>query len=179
MLYTQTNDAAANAVVAYTDEFGQLGPFPTGGRGSGEPHLPSQGSVVVAEGRLFVTNAGSGELSVFDLDDMLLVATVPTGGSRPVSVAAAVGRAFVLNGGAEPSIGEIAFDEWALASVRPLPAGSDPAQVALSPDHRMLVVTQRGTNSISLLPLDGGAPVSFRRPGLLRTGSTSRATHSS
>jgi DNA-binding beta-propeller fold protein YncE len=165
MIYTQTNDAAANAVVAYSPELEQLGMFPTGGRGSGEPHLPSQGSVVAAAGWLFVANAGSGEVSVFELDQLRVVATVSSGGSRPVSVAVAAERAFVLNGGAEPSIGEIAFADWRLLSVRPLAPGSDPAQVALTPDQRMLVVTERGTNAISLHPLDGGASVSFASAG--------------
>ena len=165
MIYTQTNDASANAVVAYSRELEQLGSFPTGGRGSGAAHLPSQGSVVAAAGRLFVANAGSGELSVFELDGMSLLATTPTGGGRPVSVAVVEDRAFVLNGGDEPSIGEISFDGWELESVRPLAPGSDPAQVAVTPDGSMLVVSERGTNAISLLPVGGGSPVSFPSAG--------------
>jgi DNA-binding beta-propeller fold protein YncE len=164
MVYTQTN-AGENAIVAYSSDLEPLGSFLTGGRGTGEPHLPSQGSVVAADGRLFVVNAGSGELSVFPLDGMERVAIVPTGGSRPVGVTVADGRAFVLNGGGEPSIGEIACDSWSLVSVRPLEAGSDPAQVLATPDGRMLVVTERGTNSISLLPLVGGSRVGFQSAG--------------
>ena len=154
MIFTQTNDAGENSVVAHSRGLEQLGSFVTGGRGSGEAHLPSQGSVVVGAGRLFVANAGSGELSVFELDGMQLAATVPTGGARPVSVAVDEGRVFVLNGGVEPSVGEIAFDGWRLVSTRGLVAGSDPAQIALTSDARTLVVTERGTNSILLLPVD-------------------------
>lgn len=33
--------------------------YETGGRGTGSPHLPSQGSVVAADGRLLAANAGS------------------------------------------------------------------------------------------------------------------------
>ena len=36
-----------------------------------------------------------------------------------------------------------------------LPAGSDPAQVGFAPDGTALVVTNRGTNSIALYPVDG------------------------
>src|SRR5262249_45257190 len=147
---------------------GPLGPaasFLAGGGVPDEPHLPSQGSVVAAERQLLVVNAGSGDLSVFGLDGMERIAIVPTGGSRPVSVTVANGHAFVLNGGAEPSIGEIASDNRSLISVPPLAAGSDPAQVTATPDGRMLVVTERGTNSISLLPLNGGSAVSFPSAG--------------
>jgi len=165
VIYTQTNDAIANAVVAYSRELEQLGSYPTGGRGSGAPHLPSQGSLVAAAGRLYVANAGSGELSVFDLDGMRLLTTTPTGGERPVSIAVADDRVFVLNGGDEPSIGEIAFVGWKLATVRPLAPGSDPAQLALTPDGSKLVVTERGTNAISLLPTGGGSRVSFPSAG--------------
>jgi len=164
MVYTQTN-ARENTVVAYSSNLEPLDSFPTGGGGTDEPHLPSQGSVVAAEGQLLVVNAGSGDLSVFELDGMERIAIVPTGGSRPVSVTVADGHAFVLNGGAEPSLGEIATDNWSLNSVRSLAAGSDPAQVTATPDGRMLVVTERGTNSISLLPLNGGSPVSFPSAG--------------
>ena len=70
-VYVQTNDAADNEAVAFrrSDDgaLAPLGRWSTGGRGSGEPHLPSQGSVVLDdEGRwLLVVNAGSDELSVF------------------------------------------------------------------------------------------------------------------
>src|ERR1051325_9697957 len=88
MIFVQTNDAEENAVVVYGRELDPRGTYPTGGRGTGTPHLPSQGSLAVADGRLLVANAGSGELSVFEVDGMQLVARVPTGGARPVSIAA-------------------------------------------------------------------------------------------
>src|SRR5439155_1840371 len=72
-VFAQTNDAAANAVVAFPRaEDGTLSrtdSYPTGGLGNGVPHLPSQGSVVLAAGRtrLLVANAGSNDVSVFAL----------------------------------------------------------------------------------------------------------------
>jgi len=85
MIFTQTNDADRNAVVAYDDALMPLGSVPTGGRGTGEPHLPSQGSVAADGDRLLVANAGSGDVSVFSLsgDEPELLAVVPTGGGRP------------------------------------------------------------------------------------------------
>jgi hypothetical protein len=52
-IYLQTNDAERNEIIAFErGENGMLrslGRFPTGGRGSGKPHLASQSSVVVRD----------------------------------------------------------------------------------------------------------------------------------
>ena len=64
-VYVQSNDAAKNEVLAFErgadGALAPLGRFATGGRGNGEPHLPSQGSIVVTAdgGQLLVVNAGS------------------------------------------------------------------------------------------------------------------------
>ena len=65
------------------------GTYATGGKGSGKPHLASQSSVVVDGDRVFVTNAGSDEVSVFAVDGDALVLTdrVESGGSMPTSIA--------------------------------------------------------------------------------------------
>ena len=58
-------------------------------------------------------------------------------------------------------------------------AEADPAQVGFSPDGTALVVTQRGTDSIAVYPVDSsgllGEPARCRPPGRRRTGSRSRA----
>ena len=70
-VYVQTNDTAENEVVAFSrTEDGTLAPlgrYSTGGRGTGEPHLASAGSVVLSDDgrRLLAVNAGSNELSLF------------------------------------------------------------------------------------------------------------------
>ena len=70
-VYVQTNDAGRNEVLAFgrhaDGSLDSIGSYATGGRGSGAPHLPSQGSVVLsADGRLLlVANAGSDDISVF------------------------------------------------------------------------------------------------------------------
>ena len=56
-VFVQTNDAASNQVVVFSrGEDGGLASIAThdtGGRGAGSPHLPSQGSVLAADGRVF------------------------------------------------------------------------------------------------------------------------------
>jgi 6-phosphogluconolactonase len=160
-IYVQTNDAERNEVVAFdraTDgKLTAIGHFDTGGRGSGTPHLASQSSVVVDGNRVLVTNAGSDELSVFRVtaDGLELESRAPSGGSHPTSVAAHGGLAYVLNNGS-PGIAGFSLDslESLEGSQRMLAADADPAQIAFSPDGRMLIVTERGTNSISTFEVD-------------------------
>src|SRR5262245_65653807 len=86
-VYVQTNEADGNRVIAFErgpdGSLSELGAYPTGGRGDGMPHLTSQGSVVLTGdgSHLLVTNAGSGDLSVFAVGDdgLSLVETVATG----------------------------------------------------------------------------------------------------
>ena len=94
-VYVQSNQAADNEIVAFSrSEDGTLAPlgrYETGGRGTGEPHLPSQNSVVLSDdGRwLLVVNTGSDELSLFAVepDGLRLADRVGSGGSgRPASL---------------------------------------------------------------------------------------------
>src|SRR6516162_6859432 len=104
-VYVQTNDDAENEIVAFRRaEDGTLAPlgrYSTGGRGTGQPHLPSQGSVVLDEdGRLLlVVNAGSDELSLFAVepDGLHLADRVSSGGSNPISIAVGGALVYVLN----------------------------------------------------------------------------------
>jgi 6-phosphogluconolactonase len=155
-LFTQTNEADGNRVVAFRrDEDGRLSEavsVATGGRGDGVPHLTSQGSVVLSrDGKtLFVTNAGSGDLSVFSADDNPgLVDVVPTG-PAPKSVAEHEGLVYVLNTGDRSLAGFRRADVLAPidGSRRQFGDGADPAQVGFSPDGSRLVVTDRGANEI-------------------------------
>jgi 6-phosphogluconolactonase (cycloisomerase 2 family) len=162
-IYVQTNDAERNEVVAFDrnadGKLTAIGHFDTGGRGSGTPHLASQSSVVVNGERVLVTNAGSDELSLFRVTGggLELESRVPSGGNHPTSVAAHAGIAYVLNNGS-PGIAGFSLDslEPLEGSQRMLAADADPAQIAFSPDGRMLVVTERGTNSISTFEVGEG-----------------------
>jgi 6-phosphogluconolactonase len=160
-VYVQTNDAANNEIVAFSRSqdgtLAPLGRYSTGGRGTGEPHLPSQSSVVLSDDgrRLLVVNAGSNELSLFAVepDGLQLAERVESGGSKPTSVAVGGGLAYVLNNGT-PNISGFKLADGKLTAIedstRPLSgADADPAQISFTVDGRVLIATERGTNSIS------------------------------
>lgn len=161
-VYTQSNDAERNEVIAFRrggdGGLTPLGRYATGGKGNGTPHLPSQSSIALsADGtRLFLTNAGSDQLSVFSIgaDGLELEACVASGGASPTSVAVHGDLVYVLNAGGTPNITGFTIAGEGISriesSTRPLSADSaDPAQIAFTPDGRTLVATERGTNSIS------------------------------
>lgn len=164
-VYVQTNEGRENGVLAFRrgddGALTPLGAYATGGAGDGVPHLTSQGSVVLSGdgSRLFVTNAGSGSVSVFAVAEggLELRAAVPTG-AAPKSVAEHGGLVYVLNTGM-PSLAGFRVTDGGLeplaGSERALAAGSDPAQVGFAPDGSKLVVTDRGTDSIAFFPVGG------------------------
>jgi 6-phosphogluconolactonase (cycloisomerase 2 family) len=162
-IYVQTNDAERNEVVAFDrsadGRLEAIGHFDTGGRGSGTPHLASQSSLVLHGDRLLVANAGSDELSLFlvTAGGIELASRVPSGGGYPTSVAVHGELAYVLNNGT-PGIAGFSLAGGTLTAIegseRSLAEGADPAQIAFTPDGRTLVVTERGTNSISTLAID-------------------------
>jgi 6-phosphogluconolactonase (cycloisomerase 2 family) len=179
-VYVQTNEADANRVLAFRRlADGRLVPLrsvETGGRGSGAPHLPSQGSVVLAGAdRLLVANAGSGEVTVLALREDGApepLQTVASAGSTPRSVAAHGDLVYVLNAGDATLAGfRLADDrlEPIAGSRRELGPDADPAQAGFSPDGSRLVVTQRGADAIAIFPVaaDGllGEPLTLPSSG--------------
>ena len=163
-VYAQTNETGKNRVVAFSraddGTLSELGPYATGGAGDGVAHLTSQGSVALTSDRrhLLVTNAGSGDISVFDVSSGTpsLVQTVATG-QAPKSIAEHAGIVYVLNTGG-PTIAGFRIADGRLEpladATRSLADGSDPAQVGFTPDGSTLVVTERGTNAIAVYPVD-------------------------
>ena len=182
-VFVQTNDAASNRIVVLSrgpdGELESHATYESGGRGTGSPHVPSQGSVVAADGRLFVTNAGSDDISVFAIDPagLRLVNRAPAGTS-PRSVAVHGDLVYVLGTGG--IIGLRVGDDAALRpiedSARPLSSPeADGAQISFTPDGDMVVVTERGTDAIStyavgpdgllegptVIPSSGATPYGF------------------
>jgi 6-phosphogluconolactonase (cycloisomerase 2 family) len=165
-VYVQTNAADRNEVLVFgRARDGTLAParrHATGGRGTGQPHLASQSSVVLSDDatRLLVANAGSDEVSLFVVENggLRLADRVPSGGAVPTSVAVRGSLVYVLNNETS-NISGFRLDGERLTpidgSVRTLSSGdADPAQISFSPDGRTLVVTERGTNSISSFAVD-------------------------
>jgi 6-phosphogluconolactonase (cycloisomerase 2 family) len=159
-VYVQTNEADENRVIAFRrgpeGSLSDLGVYPTGGRGDGTPHLTSQGSVVLTGdgSRLLVTNAGSGDVSVFavERDGLVLLELVHTG-AAPKSVAEHAGVVYVLNTGT-PSLMGFRLDGFQRIGELELADGSDPAQVGFAPDGSTLVVTDRGADALVQFSLD-------------------------
>jgi len=158
-VYVQTN-AAPNEVIAFrraTDgSLDRIGSVATGGDGDGSPHLQSQGSVTLTgDGRhLLVTNAASDDLSVFSVaaDGSIELRERMHTGSTPRSVAERDGLVVVLNTG-EPGLVSFRLNAEGIERLEGGDQGldtsdADPAQIAFSPDGSMVVITQRGTDSI-------------------------------
>ena len=162
-VFVQTN-APRNAVVAYErradGRLVQRAKVETGGSGSGAPHLPSQGSVVLSgDGRfLLVTNAASDDVTLFSVRgaELTVIGRVAVG-ATPWSIAERDGSVYVLATGkpgivgfrlSEDGLAPLAGGEVALSD-----AGADPAQVGFAPDGSALIVTERGTDAIEVVPV--------------------------
>lgn len=162
-LYVQTNEAQ-NEVIAFRrgldGSLTRLDAYDTGGAGDDVRHLTSQGSVVVTgDGRhLLVTNAASDDVAVFVVgaDGRLELAGRAPTGAAPKSVTEHGGLVCVLATGSPAVVGFRLGDkglERVAGSVRALPAGADPAQVGFTPDGAAVIVTERGTDAITVVPV--------------------------
>jgi 6-phosphogluconolactonase (cycloisomerase 2 family) len=157
-VYVQTNEPDNHVIRFARADDGTLAEsarHATGGKGDGVAHLTSQGSVVLTQdGRhLLVTNAASDDVSIFPVEGGGLgSAQVVSTGQAPKSIAERDGLVYVLNTGV-PSVIGFRIADGRLASIagseRTLAMNADPAQVGLSKDGRTLVVTERGTDSIT------------------------------
>lgn len=181
-VYTQTNDPAGNAVLAFREDttgtLTPIGVYPTGGAGTGDG-LGAQGAVVLSpkEDILFAVNAGSDTVSAFAVAADGTLANrgqVSSGGDRPISVTARDGHGYVLNA-TSLSVGTFDYGARGITESgrggRSLSTGAaGPAQVSITPDGRQLVVTEKASNSVDVLPVSNG------RVGQARRSATSGTT---
>ena len=166
-VYVMTNDAKANAVVAFArganGNLQSQGTFATGGRGAGAG-LGSQGALILNEedSLLFAVNAGSNSISSFHVlpDGLDLIGAFSSGGLRPISLTVVGDLLYVLNAGGvanvtgfrvgqDGSLSRIGGSKQPLSN--PMP---NPAQVALSPSADLLLVTEKSTQLIDVYPVD-------------------------
>jgi 6-phosphogluconolactonase len=92
-VYVQTNNAAANEMLAFErgadGALAPLGSITTGGRGTGKSHLASQSSIVLTGdgASLLVVDAGSDDVSLFavERENLRLTDRVASGGLTPTS----------------------------------------------------------------------------------------------
>ncbi len=169
-VYTLTNAAAGNAVLAFSrTASGSLSPlatYPTGGLGSGAG-LGSQGAVTItADGDwLLAVDAGSDEISSFRIarsGRLTLTDRIASGGDHPISVTTHGRLVYALNDGGAGNIAGFTIDRTGAltplaGSAQPLStAASAPAQVAFNPAGNTLVVTEKGTNRITTYQVGRG-----------------------
>jgi 6-phosphogluconolactonase (cycloisomerase 2 family) len=171
-VFTMTNSTDGNAVLAFArsgaGELAFADAYDTGGTGTGAG-LGNQGGLALdASGNhLFVVNAGSDSLSVFAAGPkgLSLLDVESSGGAQPISVTVHGDLIYVLNAGGDGNISGLRLDaDGTLApiagSTRPLSgSGTAPAQIAFSPDGRVLVVSEKGTNTlVTYVVRDDGLP---------------------
>ncbi|MCI4330809.1 MAG: lactonase family protein [Thermoplasmata archaeon] len=167
-VFTMTNNASGNSVVAYRiGHAGALiraGTFATHGAGSGSS-LADQGALALtANDRwLLVVDDGSNQISVFRVHAptssgplLTFMDRAASGGVRPVSLAIHGSLVYVLNVGNATVAGDIAgfwlSSSGHLAALpgshRPLssPNATGAAQVSFSPGGQALVVTEKATS---------------------------------
>ncbi|HET7504690.1 MAG TPA: hypothetical protein VFK02_26895 [Kofleriaceae bacterium] len=183
-LYTLTNSATGNQVSAYlrasNGNLSRKGSYTTSGQGSGAG-LGSQGSIVFNAKlqRFFAVNAGDSTISMLALDsegDLTAMSTVPSGGTRPVSITVHGDVVYVVNQGdltgtpvgANISGFRVEGDQLvALAgSTRPLSATTDvhPTDIGFTRDGKFVVVAERFASKLDTFQIvDGVAqPGSFQ-----------------
>jgi len=159
-VYTSTNSAAGNQVQAFArggdGALTLAGTYNAGGTGTAANY--GQGAVTLsADGQtLLVVDAGSDQVSDFAVlpDGALrLRNVVASGGTTPTSVAIRGGLAEVLNSAGTADVAGFFATPAGLVAIpggsQPLSAGaSGPEDVAISPDGRYAVVTEKVSDTI-------------------------------
>lgn len=168
-VYSMTNSADLNEVVALrrgvNGKLSFIGSFSTNGAGSGEATvdpLASQGSIIISRPVkfLFAVNAGSNTITSFLINHdgrLTRLDVEPSGGVRPNSLAQFGNLLYVTNVGnnntasnvsgfrIEPN-GDLTF----LGSTPLSTTASQPTCVVFSPNGRLLVVSEKNTNVLSV-----------------------------
>jgi len=181
-VYTLTNQVAGNAVAVFSraadGTLTAAGTIATGGTGTGAG-LGSQGAVALSDDgrRLFAVNAGSNDVSVFNVGPagLSLASRTASGGTLPISLTVHGNVLYVLNAGGTGNISGFTIGTTGgLAaipgSIQPL-SGTNvgPAQVSFSPDGGGLVVTEKNTNLVDVYAVNAngaaGARTSFTSAG--------------
>src|SRR5438105_10972490 len=174
-VYTLTNQVAGNAVAVFNraadGTLSAAGTIATGGTGTGGS-LGSQGAVALSDDgrRLFAVNAGSNDVSVFDVGPtgLSLASQTASGGTLPISLTAHGSLLYVLNAGGAGNIS--GFSVRATGGLTPIARSTQPlsgtnvgpAQVSFSPDGRRLVVTEKNTNLLDVYAVDANGAASGR-----------------
>lgn len=172
-VYTLSNQAGGNKVLAYHRAAnGKLvfdAAYSTGGNGTGGG-LGNQGAIILADDdkTVLAVNAGSNSISSLKVtgNGLNLKSTVSSGGMQPVSIAVYDDLVYVLNAGGNGNISgfHLGNNDKLQAipnSTRPLSvaATTAPAQISFALGGRVLVITEKATNTITTYTINqSGVP---------------------
>lgn len=167
-VFSMSNDVAHNALLVFelnkngrNRGLRQMDSVDANGQGTGS-YLGSQSALSLSTDHrhLYLVNAGSNSISAFDIGrrDIKLSATLPSGGSMPISVAEHDGLVYVLNHGGDGGVSGFRQQDGMLTPItgskRSIATSStNPAQVGFSPDGDYLVVSQRGNSTLLTYPV--------------------------
>ena len=174
MVFTLTNDPAGNHLAMLeVNALGELSTptyFATGGNGL-NTGLGSQGALALSHDRqyLFACNAGSNTIAVFRLahgGPNFMYAT-KSGGSHPISLTVHKNVLYVLNAGGTFGGGIDSITGFKVGSNGSLTSLNNsanlsatnvgPAQISFNAEGNVLTVSEKGTNSISLFPVNANS----------------------
>src|SRR3989441_6951381 len=172
-VYTLTNQVAGNSVAVFTraadGTLSAAGSVATGGTGTGAG-LGSQGALALSDdGRwLFAVNAGSNDVSVFDVGPvgLALASRTASGGTLPISLTLHGHVLYVPNAGGTGNISGFtvgsggALTPIAGATLAPSGSSGGPAELQFSPDGSRLVVTEKTTNRLDVYAVDANGVAS-------------------
>ena len=180
-VYTLTNQVAGNAVAVFNraadGTLSAAGTIATGGTGTGGS-LGSQGAVALSDDgrRLFAVNAGSNDVSVFDVGPtgLSLASQTASGGTLPISLTAHGSLLYVLNAGGAGnisgfSVGAIGGLTPIAGSTQPL-SGTNPTAAASSSPRRTPICSMCTPWTRTARQADARR---WRRPAGRRSGSPS------
>src|SRR6266702_3846333 len=164
-VYIMTNNPSGNNVLVYSraadGTLSWTGTFVTNGKGATGLAGSNQGGLALSnDGKtLLVVNAGTNDISVFQVNQDGLVFTDKTGsgGTFPISVTVHQKWVYVLNTGGTESVGNISgfnlSDDGQLSaipgSIQPLSGTTAPAQISFNPTGSALVATGPTTHASS------------------------------
>jgi len=162
-VYTSTNSATGNQVLELRSRGGrltQVAAVSTGGKGTGGG-LGSQGAVVLDGDRLFTVDAGSNDVAVFAVrgdGDLRLLDRAPSGGLTPVSLSVHGDIVAVLNAGDESvtTLRVHGSNLEPVAGSHQVLAGAGGAEVSFDRSGRRVVVTEKATSDLVVLPVRHG-----------------------
>src|SRR5215831_9461575 len=166
IVYTMDNAVSGNKVMVFkratNGTLSASAVFPTGGTGTGAG-LGSQGAIAADNNRhLFVCNAGSNNITVFQINGLMLTKLdrISSHGTTPISLTVHDNLLYVLNAGGAGNISGYTIDDnghlthLSKSNAKLSSDTSGPAQIEFNHAGTQLVVTEKATSLIVTYDID-------------------------